>query len=361
MKLLKWEDATVGLINSDNSVKFVAQNLNSVVKIYTQGKLSWTPSEYKQFIQDRIVSSSRRDIEKILHRAGLIEYDEFKLADVTRLLNANDLFWVALDEEEKMVDVLKKVFYSIFIKKLDVQGDSLSSPEGMNIKRYAVCEGKYGILKDRLHPYSTDVESEVAVFNIAKLLGVQVCPAWLVTTKHGTSAFSKFEYNFAKEYIVHARRLFSDKERTPNEYVNLVTKLSNFKQEIQKMILLDFITRQTDRHLSNLAVRIHNSTTTMYPLYDNGRSLFHEDKEDFMQKAINNIELYSSEFGPVGTYFDHIKDFASEVDVGKLIDLKITKDSIYSAYKKAEIPSEKLEYATEWSFKCVELLRRLGQ
>ena len=124
------------------------------------------------------------------------------------------------------------------------------------------------------------------------------------------------------------------------------------------MILLDFITRQTDRHLSNLAVKIHNSTTTMYPLYDNGRSLFYEDKEEFMQKAINNIELYSSEFGPVGTYLDHIKDFASEVDIGKLINLKITKDSIYSAYKKAEILSEKLEYATEWSIKCVELLRK---
>ena len=56
MKLIKWENATVGIINTDNSVEFVAQDLNSVVKIYTQGKLIWTPSEYKQFIQDRIVS-----------------------------------------------------------------------------------------------------------------------------------------------------------------------------------------------------------------------------------------------------------------------------------------------------------------
>ena len=359
MKLLKWEDSTVGVINSDNSVKFVAQNLNSVVKIYTQGKLSWTPSEYKQFIQDRIISSSRRDIEKILHNTGLVKYDEFKLADITRLLNANDLFWVALDIEEKMSNVLKNVFDSIFIRKLNVQGDSVTSPEGMNIKRYAVSEGTYGILKDRLHPFSSDVESEVAVYNIGKLLGVHVCPAWLVKTQNSTSAFSKFEYNFAKEFIVHARRLFSDKDRTSNEYVNLVVKLGKFKQEIQQMILLDFITRQTDRHLSNLAVKIHNSTTTMYLLYDNGRSLFYEDKEDFMQKAINNIELYSSEFGPVGTYLDHIKDFASEVDIGKLIDLKVTRNSIYSAYRQSEIPSEKLEYATEWSFKCVQLLSKL--
>ena len=358
MKLLKWEDATVGIINTDNSIEFVAQELNSVVKIYTQGKLSWTPSDYKQFIQDRIVSSSRRDIEKILHKAGLVKYDEFKLADITRLLNAKDLFWVAFDREEKMTDVLKNVFDSIFLRKSNVQGDSVSSPEGMNIKRYAVSEGNYGILKDRLHPYSTDVESEVAVYNIGKLLGVQVCPAWLVKTQNKTSAFSRFEYNFAQEFIVHTRRLFTDKDRSDNEYVNLVTKLGHFKKEIQQMILLDFITRQTDRHLSNLAVKIHNATTTLYPLYDNGRSLFYEDKEEFMEKAINNIELYSSEFGPVGTYLDHIKDFASGVDIGRLIDLNVTKDSIYNSYKKAEIPPEKLEYAAVWSFKCIELLRR---
>ena len=60
-----------------------------------------------------------------------------------------------------------------------------------------------------------------------------------------------------------------------------------------------------------------------------------------MEKAINNIELYSSEFGPVGTYLDHIKDFASEVAIGTLIDLKVTKDSINSTYQQAEIPFKK--------------------
>ena len=148
-------------------------------------------------------------------------------------------FGLLLTVKKKMADVLKNVFDSIFIRKLNVQGDSVSSPEGMNIKRYAVSEGKYGILKDRLHPYSTDAESEVAVYNIGKLLGVQVCPAWLVKTQNGPSAFSMFEYNFAKEFIVHARRLFTDKDRSDNEYVNLVTKLGNFKKEIQQMILLD--------------------------------------------------------------------------------------------------------------------------
>jgi len=42
-----------------------------------------------------------------------------------------------------------------------------------------------------------------------------------------------------------------------------------------------------------------------------------------MQKAIDNIELYASEFGPVGTYWDHIKDFGTHTNIGGLIDLNL--------------------------------------
>lgn len=39
----------------------------------------------------------------------------------------------------------------------------------------------------------------------------------------------------------------------------------------------DFITRQDDRHRSNVAVVHKDGIDYFYPLYDNGRSLFFED------------------------------------------------------------------------------------
>ncbi len=358
-KYLKWHNSVVGIINSKNRVNFIDPSLNTVVHTYTKGKNEWSTEEYRVFLADRIPSRGRRDIENILFRCGLVEYDEIKIAEVTRALNTKDLFWIAFDEHELMEHVISGVLEKIFIKKVDIEGDSVISPEGVNIKRYGVSNGYYGIYKKRLHPMSTDVESEVAVYEISKLLGVRSCPAWLIPNKNDTLAFSKFEYNFAEEYIVHARRFFQEGERTENEYQNLVNKLPAFKADIQRMVILDFITRQTDRHLSNLAVLFNKNGTDFYCLYDNGRSLFHEESERFVEEAINNIELYSSEFGPVGNYFDYVQDISKETNIKNLLNLNIAKETIYQVYRNAGLQGYKLEGSTEWTYRALGVLKRL--
>lgn len=130
-----------------------------------------------------------------------------------------------------------------------------------------------------MHPLSTDVESEVAVYKLGQRIGVPCCEA--VQTDENT-VFSKFEYNFSKEQIVHFRHLFEDGERTSNnELENLITKRPDYISDFYKMIFLDYLTRQDNRHLSNFAVKINPETRieTFYPLYDNGRSLFYQDNE----------------------------------------------------------------------------------
>ena len=60
---------------------------------------------------------------------------------------------------------------------------------------------------------------------------------------------------------------------------NLLNKRPAFKNDFYKMIFLDFLTLQNDRHLSNFAIKINSKTRqeSFYPLYDNGRSLFYQD------------------------------------------------------------------------------------
>ncbi|HBY20491.1 MAG: hypothetical protein A2Y24_07145 [Clostridiales bacterium GWE2_32_10] len=356
-RYLKWHNTIIGIINDKHTVEFTIPNLNTVVQSYTHGKTQWSAEEYKEFLIDRIVSKFRRDIEKILYRCGLVEYDEFKLAEITRAMNPKDLLWIALNEQEKMEDIMKDVFEKIFVKKIDIDGGSVLSPDGVNIKRYGVSNGCYGIYKKRLHPMSTDIESEVAVYELSKLLGVKCCPAWLVPTDDDVEVFSKFEYNFAEEYIVHFRRLFTGDEDRNSEYYSLITKFPKYKENIQKMIILDFITRQTDRHLSNMAQKITNKRNEMYSLYDNGRSLFNDESENMINKAINNIELYSSEFGPVGTYSDAIYDIAKDTDVKKIVNLNISDDRIRNIYKNAGLVGYKLEGGVAWTCEALKLLK----
>ena len=214
-------------------------------------------------------------------------------------------------------------------------------------------------MKKRLHPYSSDVESEVAVYELGKLIGVDCCPAWLIHTQHDTVAFSKFEYDFSQEFIVHVRRLFSGIKLGENEYQNLISVLPQFKAYIQKMILLDFITRQTDRHMSNVALKVTSNGIDFYKLYDNGRSLFFEDKEELINKAVLDIPLYSTEFGLTGTYFDYAMDISLETDISKLINLNLSKDTIYHVLNTSSLTGHRLEGSVEWVYGCLQLLKKL--
>jgi hypothetical protein len=75
----------------------------------------------------------------------MVDYDEIKLAFVTKLINPKDLFWIETNENELMEYALSGIFETIFVKRLDFDVGSWASPDGMNIKRYGVSHGCYGI------------------------------------------------------------------------------------------------------------------------------------------------------------------------------------------------------------------------
>ena len=238
-RFLKWDNDIIGTIDQANTVNFSAPEYNEVVSLYTRGAKNWPQKRFSEFLSERIVNRDRRDIEKILFRCGLSYYDVWQIAEITRGIHPKDLLWVAHNEDEKLASIITDVFDSVFHQRLDLVGDSINTPEGYNIKRYGVDKGQYGIYKQRISPLTTDLESEIAVYLLAQRLGVPCCPAWRVDKN---TVFSAFLYDFSKEYIVHFRRLF-DGARSDNEYQNLVSVRPQFKDDIARMILLDFITR----------------------------------------------------------------------------------------------------------------------
>ncbi len=355
-KYLKWDNEVVGLIDEQFNVKFLKPNYNEVLSLYTKGKSQWSREQFMAFLTERVVSRDRRDIERILFRCGLSTYDVLKIALITKGIHSKDLMWIADQEDEAFSSAVTDVFESIFIKKKDMEGNSVNSPEGYNIKRYGVCNGKYGIYKQRISPLTTDVESEVAVYLLAKRLGIPCCPACRVDVN---SIFSEFIYDFAEEYIVHFRRLF-DGARSDNEYENLINVRPQYKEQIIQMLLLDFITRQDDRHLSNIAIKVNKEGESFYPLYDNGRSLFYEDTEDMVKAACENVELYASSFGYSGTYFDYLRDIAAEgCDFSKLISLDITDEEIEEILLESKFSGYRLEGAKIWIRRAIEIIKQL--
>ncbi len=361
LKFLKWKDDVVAKINSDFSVDFIDEK-SSLLANPDSRSVHWSSERFAKFLDDRIISRQRRDIEKILFRLGLSNYDTFKIAERTKAINAKDLLWVTDNENDLFSDTITDVFENIFIKKVDSVGDSINSPDGCNIKRYGVYGGNYGIYKNRLHPLSTDVESEVAVYKLAQKIGVECCEA--VQTDENT-VFSKFEYNFSKEQIVHFRHLFDDGERTSdNELENLISKRPEYTSDFYKMVLLDFITKQDDRHLSNFSIKINPETRieSFYPLYDNGRSLFYQDNEKTIANDWKSPSTFCTTFGVVGTYYDHITDILTKNPKAlSLVDLSLSEDEIYSIMKASGFEGAKLEGIVKWISNSIQCLFELQQ
>ena len=65
------------------------------------------------------------------------------------------------------------------------------------------------------------------------------------------------------------RRLFNG-ARGENELENLLAVRPQFADDFYRMVMLDFATRQDDRHLSNMAIKVSEAGEEFYPLYDNG-------------------------------------------------------------------------------------------
>ena len=377
-RYLKWDNTVIGTIDDKNAVTFTQPEYNEVVSLYIRGEKSWTPEQFTEFLSERIVSRDRRDIEKILFRCGLSHYDVLRIAEITRGIHPKDLLWIAYDENEKLETIMTDVFRSVFRQRIDLVGDSIDTPEGYNIKRYGVYKnpthdanqrfamgtrepcclsnnGQYGILKQRINPLVTDVESEVAVYLLAQELGIPCCPAYRIDDD---TVFSAFLYDFSKEYIVHFRRLF-DGQRSENEYQNLISVRPQYKDDVARMILLDFITRQDDRHLSNIAIKMGGKKESFYPLYDNGRSLFYEDTEEMVEKAVSDPTAYATSFGYSGTYWDYVQEIAKGQDASKLINLNISKGQIADVLKEAGFKGYRFDGALEWIVKAIGMVKRL--
>lgn len=356
VRFLKWENDVIGTIDKMNTVTFTNPEYNKVVSLYIRGAKKWTPEQFSEFLSERIVSRDRRDIEKLLFRCELSYYDVFRIAEITRGIHPKDLLWIASNEDEKLDAVITDVFDSVFHQKIDLAGDSIDTPEGYNIKRYGVYDGNYGIYKQRISPLTTDVESEVAVYLLAQKLGVPCCPAYR-TDKD--TVFSAFLYDFSKEYIVHFRRLFEG-TRSENEYQNLITVRPQYKDDIARMILLDYITRQDDRHLSNIAIKMSGESEAFYPLYDNGRSLFYEDTGEMVAQSVANPVNFATSFGYSGTYYDYVCEIAKERGgLNGLVNLDITKGDISDILEESGFKGYRFDGALKWVLKTIQIIREL--
>lgn len=336
---------------SNESLEIIKQTKES--RLYF-GEESKVPKDIlNMFITDRIISQSRKGVDQYLQNIGLLVFNIHRIAEHTRLINPMDGFWLRDNKSETYEGYVIPRLLSLFNNKEDGRVINALSSVGQNQKYFGISKGILGMVKKRLTGLTYDTESEIAVYNLSKLMRIRTCPVYRVDADH---SISQYMYNYTIEDITHMRHALSNLDYSKDLFSQIIAQYPDIENDLTRMIILDFVTAQDDRHLSNFA--LHKGK--LYPLYDNGRSLFWDSKESTIKESIEDVALYSTSFGNVGTYYDILLDLAGKgTRFGNLVELNVQKYDIQKSYEEAGYIESRAALISEWTYKCIQELKQL--
>lgn len=213
-----------------------------------------------------------------------------------------------------------------------------SGSDGVNDKFIAkrIKDGKLGIAKYPINRFSKDHIMECVVHDLSKLFSINCCKATLEIFNNKECVLSEFYEDGKFESCRYL--LGSNNVEDFNEKFNI--KFLEYKvgpkavDDFVRMIFLDLITMQVDRHISNFGFK----NNRMYPLFDNGRCLFYDSpKEDIPRGEFNFAEyLVTNEHGYGFSYLDTL----SENYLNSIINFKVKKIEIEDVFTKW-LPNDK--------------------
>lgn len=141
--------------------------------------------------------------------------------------------------------------------------DTQASSLGLARKFFAKYNNSYCIVKFSKRSDDLDLLNEEVYYKVSEILGVSCCKAKITKYYNKQCVISVFNYDKDKD-------LFKSFKSTGLSIQDIYNRFSsNDKIMFNKMMLLDFILSQQDRHMSNIAICNNN----LYPLFDNGECL----------------------------------------------------------------------------------------
>lgn len=175
-----------------------------------------------------------------------------------------------------------------------------SSSLGVYTKYVRVVDGTKYLVKsgrgDRKSKTSIlEPVTECICCDMARLMGIDCAEYTLEENCEELLSVSKWFYDETKEKFFSANKLIKilDISRE-NLYDNLISNIPNIKQDLNNMIVYDYIVNNTDRHLKNFGFLEVDNKLRFAPIYDNGLALgSHLDDFELEDEDIENLLLDS--------------------------------------------------------------------
>jgi hypothetical protein len=294
--IIKHDDTDVALVEINDSFRMstIREVLcNDHLPAYIKCSKDKSMYAYDEWFRNRIISSSREGIRKVLKKYN---------ADNTRALalmnyglSLFDHYWICAKDSNKtwseinffdnkfkadVGDILIGDFSNRTIEGLTPE----STSGGALPKKWEWRNGETFLIKKGGGSYRQEPFNEVIASNVCKRLGIPHVEYTLGWRKNDPRCSCK---NMLKkgEELIHAWDIAHDMDQKNDkygQYIEFCNKagISDTKSDLNKMLVVDYIIGNVDRHFNNFGY-IRDSKTLEYkgfaPIYDCGDAFWHNE------------------------------------------------------------------------------------
>lgn len=241
----------------------------------------------------RSIPASRQGIRDILEQMTLSSPQQ--LLRKCFGLSLSDQYWVSPKDtplDWHLINFFENDFSEDIGNLLFGNGEgsdstSMMSPDitanGNLKKKWKIADGKRILIKGASNPYRQEAYNEVIASMIAERLGISHAHYGLIK-EHGEICCYSEDFITPETDLVPAASVYRafKKRNEVSEYdfyIDSCEKLGieNIREQMEKMLVLDYLILNTDRHLNNFGL-IRNAITLDWvgvaPIYDCGNSLW---------------------------------------------------------------------------------------
>ena len=257
----------------------------------------------------RSIPASRQGLKEALQKLGMTVSQE--LLDKCYGLSLSDQYWILPKGERIAWEAINFFDHSfsedvgnlLFGHGSASTSMSLVSPDntsdGQLMKKWKIADGKRILMKGSSKPYYQEALCEVIASRIASRLGIN-------HVEYSVVWENEEPFSLCEDFITRDTELISASHimnafKKPNNlseyeyYIQCAEKLGvvNIRKEVEKMIVLDFIIANEDRHFNNFGL-VRNAVTLEWigaaPIFDCGTSLWYNTQESRIKPLAPSLQ-----------------------------------------------------------------------
>jgi hypothetical protein len=331
--LIKHKDTDVGkiIINKNNyNIKDVEIYNSCFSPINTSIPRDEQLTDINQWLSNRCIPNTRQGADQLKLKYKVIDLRELMIANLG--LSLSDHYWIVKEKESHTNWNSVNFFDNGYSENVDDGYNPDFSLNGILIKRWSrhKSDNKDYLIKGASEPFEQEPFNEYFASMLLDQLKinhvkyelvaeknnfVSICPCIIDKDTEMVSMFDIFRKNSI--YMTY------NKNNRYENILNLLNKefLLTYKDELHKMIVADYVIRNTDRHLNNFGI-LRNANSgewiSAIPLFDNGCSLW--NNENIKYKADSKCSSFA-ETNEECIKLVNINDYINKEQLINMIDI----------------------------------------